>query len=254
MNRRDMLKYAALGSGAVLLQPYTNLFGLNLPNVTFTRKDFGDDFKWGVATAAYQIEGPWNKDAKGPSVWDTFTHTKGKIKNGETGDVACNFYEHYEQDIALIKEMNLGVFRFSIAWSRVIPDGDGKINDVGINFYHRVIDACIEQGVEPWITLYHWDLPQALEDKGGWANREVVDWFSYYADIVTKEYGDGAKRTYGLYIFGLYGGRSCTWQTKLEKIHGFYSSHRFMSGRRRPHYSPKCRRCTYWYNFFMLAY
>jgi len=193
MKRREMLKYAALGSGAVLLTPYSNLLGLNLPTVAFTRQDFGDEFKWGVATAAYQIEGAWNKDGKGPSVWDTFTHTKGKVKNGETGDVACNFYEHYEQDIALIKEMNLGVFRFSIAWSRVIPDGDGKINDVGINFYHRVIDACIEQGIEPWITLYHWDLPQALEDKGGWTNRKVVDWFSYYADLMTKEYGDKVK-------------------------------------------------------------
>lgn len=159
----------------------------------FTADDFGKDFLWGVATAAYQIEGAWNEDGKGPSIWDTFTHKGNHIKHHDTGDVACDFYNRYASDIGLIKEMNMDVFRFSTAWSRVLPNGTGQVNQKGIDFYHRVIDSCLEQGVQPWLTLYHWDLPQALEDKGGWENRDVVGAFEEYANLITKTYGDKVK-------------------------------------------------------------
>jgi beta-glucosidase len=160
----------------------------------FNRSDFGDDFKWGVATAAYQIEGAWDADGKGPSIWDHFVHRRpGKIKTRENGDTSCDFYHRYQQDIALIKAMNLGVFRFSTAWSRLLPNGIGEKNPKGLDFYDRVVDSCLEAGVEPWITLYHWDLPQALENQGGWANREMLNWFAEYADLVTRRYGDRVK-------------------------------------------------------------
>lgn len=193
MKRRNFLKYTATAAGALVLSNPNQLFSM-ANNDEFTRHDFGDDFKWGVATAAYQIEGAWDKDGKGPSVWDHFTHTKkNKIKTKENGDVACDFYHSYYDDIALIKEMNMKVFRFSISWSRVLPNGIGEINQKGLDFYHKVIDRCLELGLEPWITLYHWDLPQALEEKGGWPNRKIIDWFSEYANLVTKEYGDKVK-------------------------------------------------------------
>lgn len=159
----------------------------------YTKSDFGNDFKWGVATAAYQIEGAWNKDGKGLSIWDTFSHGKKNVLNGDTGDVACDFYHRYEEDIALIKSLNMDVFRFSISWPRILPNGTGIVNQKGLDFYHRVIDTCLELGIEPWITCYHWDLPQALQDKGGWANREIVNWFSEYVKILGREYGDKVK-------------------------------------------------------------
>jgi beta-glucosidase len=196
MHRRKLLQYAALSTGTALLNPYQQLQALNrflLKANELKVADFGQNFKWGVATAAYQIEGAHNIDGKKASVWDTFSHTKGKIKTGENGDITCNFYENYAQDIALVKTMNFKVFRFSLAWSRIFPNGIGEPNLKGVDFYNRVIDTCLELGVEPWITLYHWDLPQVLEDKGGWANREVVDWFSEYANFCTKTYGDRVK-------------------------------------------------------------
>lgn len=160
----------------------------------FTKADFGADFKWGVAASAYQIEGAWNKDGKGPSIWDHFTHTKPhKIKKRQNGDVSCNFYKHYKEDIARIKALNFDVFRFSMSWSRILPEGIGRVNQKGLDFYHRVIDRCLELGIEPWALLYHFDLPQALEDKGGWANRDVIHWFDEYTDLVTRTYGDKVK-------------------------------------------------------------
>ena len=159
-----------------------------------TKADFGADFKWGVAASAYQIEGAWNKDGKGPSIWDHFTHSKPhKIKKRQNGDVSCNFYEHYKEDIARIKALNFDVFRFSMSWSRILPEGIGRVNQKGLDFYHRVIDRCLELGIEPWALLYHFDLPQALEDKGGWANRDVIHWFDEYTDLVTRTYGDKVK-------------------------------------------------------------
>lgn len=192
MKRRDFIKLASMGIGGLSLNHPFQL--LAKPNNKFTKEDFGADFKWGVATASYQIEGAWNIDGKGESIWDHMTHTKSqKIKDKTTGDVACDFYHRYESDIDLLKQMNFDVFRFSIAWTRIFPTGTGAPNQKGVDFYHKVIDYCLQVGIEPWITIYHWDLPQALEDKGGWASRDILEWFNDYTDFITKEYGDKVK-------------------------------------------------------------
>ncbi|MEP7254845.1 MAG: GH1 family beta-glucosidase [Ferruginibacter sp.] len=159
----------------------------------FTKNDFGEDFKWGVSTAAYQVEGGHTADGKGPSIWDTFSQKKKKIFNNDNGNIACDFYKHYAEDIALIYKLNIPNYRFSISWSRILPNGVGAINHKGIDFYNRVIDFCLELGIEPWITLYHWDLPEALQQKGGWTNREIIHWFSYYVDCCIKNFGDRVK-------------------------------------------------------------
>lgn len=159
----------------------------------FTRNDFGKDFKWGVSTAAYQIEGAHDADGKGASIWDVFSRKRKKIFNNDNGNTACNFYQHYAEDLALIYNLNIPNYRFSISWSRILPDGTGAINYKGINFYNHVIDFCLELGIEPWITLYHWDLPQALQQKGGWTNREILHWFGYFVDCCIKNFGDRVK-------------------------------------------------------------
>ena len=130
---------------------------------------FPENFIWGAATSSYQIEGAWDEDGKGESIWDRFSHTPGKVDNGDTGDVACDHYHRWLEDIDLMKEIGLKAYRFSIAWARILPQGRGKINQAGIDFYSRSCRCvCLEAGIEPWVTLYHWDLPQALEDEGGW--------------------------------------------------------------------------------------
>lgn len=154
-----------------------------------SKKDFGVDFKWGTATAAFQVEGAVAEHGRGASIWDTFTRQKGKIKNGHHAEIACDFYNSYESDLELVNELGFKEFRFSISWSRILPDGVGKVNEMGIDFYNRIIDKCISLGVEPWITLYHWDLPQALEDRGGWKNREIIKWFSEYVSICADAFG-----------------------------------------------------------------
>ena len=159
----------------------------------FTRDSFGSDFKWGVSTAAYQIEGAYKKDGKGQSIWDVFANTKRKIFCNHNANTSCNFYEHYARDIALIYELNIPNFRFSLSWSRLIPNGTGTVNTPGVNFYNRVIDLCLELGIEPWITLYHWDLPFELERKGGWTNRDIINWFTDYASFCIKTFGDRVK-------------------------------------------------------------
>ena len=159
----------------------------------FTKKDFGADFKWGVSTAAYQIEGSHNIDGKGSSIWDTFTQRKNKIFNNDNGNIACDYYKHYAEDIALMYKLNIPNHRFSISWSRILPQGVDTVNHKGIDFYNRVIDFCLELDIEPWITLYHWDLPDALQQKGGWANREIIHWFSYFVDCCIKNFGDRVK-------------------------------------------------------------
>jgi beta-glucosidase len=126
----------------------------------FSKQDFGPGFLWGVATSSYQIEGAVNQDGRSPSIWDTFSHTTAKIKTGENGDLACDFYHRYQGDIALISEMNMQVNRFSLAWPRILPGGTGQVNQKGLDFYHRVIDRTLELGLEPWVTLYHWDQPR----------------------------------------------------------------------------------------------
>ena len=154
---------------------------------------FGEDFKWGVSTAAFQIEGACDTDGKGVSIWDAFTAKKGKILNGHTADTACDFYNNYQADIDLIKQLNIPNFRFSISWTRVLPNGTGEINQAGIDFYNRVIDYCISQGIAPWVTVYHWDLPQILEDKGGWTNRAIVEWFTEFVTLCARSFGDRVK-------------------------------------------------------------
>lgn len=195
MNRRDLLRNLTLATAGLTVLPSLakSVLSYNVVDEPLRASDFGPNFLWGVATAAYQIEGAWNVDGKGPSIWDTFTHKKGKVKTGENGDVACDFYNRYKEDINIIKKLNMDVFRFSLSWSRIFPKGTGEVNKKGVEFYHNVIDYCLQKGVQPWITIYHWDLPQALQDKGGWPNRDTYNAFCAYADFVTKEYGSKVK-------------------------------------------------------------
>lgn len=155
--------------------------------------DFGEDFTWGVSTAAYQIEGAHNLHGKGPSIWDKFTATPKVILNGENANVSCDFYHKYKEDILLMKSMNIDNYRFSISWPRVLPNGIGTINEAGIQFYNEVINFCLKQNITPWITLYHWDLPQTLEEKGGWTNRQIVTWFSEFTQVCANAFGDRVK-------------------------------------------------------------
>lgn len=154
---------------------------------------FPKDFVWGTGTSSYQVEGAWNVDGKGESIWDRFSHTPGKVKNGDTGDVACDHYNRFAEDILLAKRLNLNSYRFSIAWPRLQPNGRGEFNQHGLDFYDRIVDACLQNGITPFITLYHWDLPQALEDQGGWGNREVCELFAAYAAKCVERYGDRVK-------------------------------------------------------------
>jgi beta-glucosidase len=154
---------------------------------------FPPAFLWGAATASYQIEGAWNEDGKGESIWDRFAHTPGKVKNGDTGDVACDAYHRWSEDIWLMKELGLKAYRFSISWPRVLPQGWGKVNPTGLDFYSRLVDGLLEAGITPFVTLYHWDLPQALQNDGGWAARSTAEAFIEYADAVTRRLGDRVK-------------------------------------------------------------
>ena len=151
---------------------------------------FAAGFVWGAATSAYQIEGAARADGKGESIWDRFTHLPGRTADGATGDVACDHYHRSREDVAIIAALGLGAYRFSIAWTRVLPAGTGAVNEAGLDFYDRLVDDLLAAGIEPWITLYHWDLPQALEDLGGWPRRETAGAFAAYADVVTRQLGD----------------------------------------------------------------
>ena len=157
------------------------------------RLDFPKDFVWGTATASYQIEGAVREDGRGPSIWDTFSHTPGKVYNNDNGDVACDSYHRYEEDIALLRQLGVNAYRFSIAWPRIFPQGTGEVNPKGLDYYRRVIDKLLEAGIEPCVTLYHWDLPQALQDRGGWNNRETIDAFVRYAETVFKAFDGRVK-------------------------------------------------------------
>jgi len=155
---------------------------------------FPAEFVWGAATASYQIEGAATEDGRGESIWDRFSATPGKVRTGDTGLVACDFYHRYREDIALLRELGLDAFRFSIAWPRILPEGRGRVNQAGLDFYDRVVDELLANDIEPFVTLYHWDLPQALEDQGGWASRETVDAFCEYAQVVAARLGDRVGR------------------------------------------------------------
>lgn len=151
-------------------------------------------FVWGVSTSAFQIEGAAHTDGRGDSIWDAYGRQQGRIKNGDTGDVACDHYHRYADDIALMRDLGVDAYRFSISWPRVLPKGRGAANEAGLAFYDRLIDALLAAGIEPWICLYHWDLPQALDELGGWESRDIVGWFADYAALAGRRYGDRVKR------------------------------------------------------------
>ena len=156
-------------------------------------REFGDDFLWGVAMAAVQNEGAWSSYGKGVSIWDAFSRRQGKIKGGGRPTVACDFYHRYKEDILLAKALGFSVFRFSISWARILPEGMGRVNKEGIAFYHRVIDECHKLGLTPYVTMYHWDLPMTLEKEGGWTSHLMLKWFTRYASLLAEEYGDTVK-------------------------------------------------------------
>ena len=151
---------------------------------------FKKDFAWGVATASYQIEGAWNEDGKGASVWDVFSHEPGKVKDGSTGDVACDHYHRFREDVKLMKELGICAYRFSLSWPRLIPEGEGELNPAGVKFYSDLIDALLENGITPYVTLFHWDYPYELYRRGGWLNDRSVQWFADYAAKVTELFSD----------------------------------------------------------------
>jgi beta-glucosidase len=151
------------------------------------------DFIWGVSTSSFQIEGAAREDGRGPSVWDTYGE-RGEIANHDTGEIACDHYHRYREDVALMRRLGVQAYRFSVAWPRVLPQGRGAANEKGLAFYDRLIDALLEADIEPWLCLYHWDLPQALDDLGGWTTRDMVGWFADYAALVAKRYGARVKR------------------------------------------------------------
>lgn len=151
---------------------------------------FPDKFMWGAATAAYQIEGGYAENGKGDSIWDRFCRIPGKVRDGNTGDVACDHYHRYRDDVKLMKTIGLNAYRFSVAWSRIFPEGKGQVNQGGLDFYNRLVDELLNAGIEPFVTLYHWDLPQALQEEGGWANRDIIGYFGDYAAEVSKKLGD----------------------------------------------------------------
>lgn len=158
--------------------------------MTDARPHFPENFLWGCATSAYQVEGSPLADGAGPSIWQRFVHTPNRVVDGETGDVACDHYRRYETDVDLMRELGLNSYRFSIAWSRVLPVGTGRVNPAGLGFYERLVDRLLAAGIQPLVTLYHWDLPAALDDRGGWLNRDSANWFAEYADVVFRRLDD----------------------------------------------------------------
>jgi beta-glucosidase len=196
---------------------------------------FPKNFLWGAATASYQIEGAWNEDGKGKSIWDVFSHKKGKISDNSTGDVACDHYHRYKEDIALMRQLNLQSYRLSLSWPRILPNGKGKINQKGIDFYKRLIETLINNNIIPFVTLYHWDMPDALEKKGGLLNRKFADWFADYTEVIVNELKDFVKywTTFNepviIYRLGYLQGTHAPCKTEPDKsfrvIHNLLLSH-----------------------------
>ena len=194
MNRRKFLQSSSLTLGAGSLSTLIPSVLRAQPNPqAHAAAKFPEGFLWGSATAAYQVEGAVHEGGRGPSVWDTFAHTPGKTAHGDTGDVADDFYHLYPQDIALMKHLGVKTFRFSVAWSRIFPTGSGAPNQQGIDFYKKLIDALLAAGIEPYCTLFHWDLPQALQDKGGWENRDTARLFADYSGYTAGALSDRCK-------------------------------------------------------------
>ena len=154
---------------------------------------FANDFLWGAATSAYQVEGSPLAEGAGPSIWHRFSHTPGRIWDGETGDLACDHYRRFESDVRLMRELGLNAYRFSISWSRVLPEGCGHVNGKGLDFYQRLVDALLRRGIQPFVTLYHWDLPAALDDRGGWLAPDSASWFADYARVMFRALDDRVR-------------------------------------------------------------
>jgi beta-glucosidase len=196
IDRRQFLNYSAAFAGSAAFSRYAlaatpaGNAEAQMPAVDVAGAHFPAGFLWGTATASYQVEGAWKEDGKGLSIWDTFAHTVGKVKGGDTGDVACDSYHRYKEDIAIMKQLNQKSCRFSVAWTRVQPTGTGQVNQKGLDFYSRYVDELLGAGIRPMCTVFHWDLPQALEDQGGWPNRDLYKYFADYAGIVAKTLGD----------------------------------------------------------------
>jgi beta-glucosidase len=198
MNRRRFVEISSLIipgllPGLVDMRSNDIVPGFDDPMAISSPVQLGHDFTWGVASSAFQSEGASDEEGKGISIWDTFTSQRSKVRDGSDAKRASDFYHRYPEDLGLLKNMNFSSFRFSLSWPRIFPEGTESVNRKGLDFYHRVIDECLNLNIEPWITLYHWDLPQALEDKGGWTNRDIVSWFTGYVDTCTLEFGDKAK-------------------------------------------------------------
>ena len=175
------------------MKKFIRLFcGASLP-YSMIHTDFGDSFHWGVATSAFQTEGAYQEDGKGLSIWDVFTQHSGKIYRNQHAREACDFYHRYAEDLQLLRLLHIDNFRFSLSWPRILPNGTGSVNQLGIDFYNRVIDTCLSLGITPWVTLYHWDLPQALHERGGWTNRDVVGWFKEYVAVAVRAFGDRVR-------------------------------------------------------------
>ena len=196
MNRRQFVSTSlAAAAGATLFGSHASRAAAAptpraVPSPDVKQSRFPEGFFWGTATAAFQVEGAWNEDGKGESIWDRFTHTPGTVKGGTTGDIACDQYHLYAQDMALAKRLNQKSYRFSISWPRIQPSGTGAPNMKGIDHYSRFVDVMLATGLRPFCTIYHWDLPQALEDRGGWPNRDLAGYYADYAGILTKHLGD----------------------------------------------------------------
>lgn len=197
--------------------------------------NFPNEFVWGAATSAYQVEGAWNEDGKGESIWDRYAHTPGNVHNNENGDVACDHYHRWQADIQLMKELGLPAYRFSTSWTRIFPSGRGQVNQSGLDFYSRLVDGLLESGIEPVVCLYHWDLPQALQDEGGWPARQTALAYGEYADTVTRLLSDRVKRWIthneptcaGLlgYQQGVHAPGLKDWKLALPAIHHLLLSH-----------------------------
>jgi beta-glucosidase len=189
---------------------------------------FPPDFLWGAATASYQIEGAWNEDGKGESIWDVISHTPGKVAGGDTGDTACDHYHRYREDLEIMRKIGLKSYRFSISWPRILPNGNGDVNKKGLEFYHKLIDQLLACDIRPCITMYHWDLPSALQRSGGWENREIIGHFENYARILFENFGDRVKHwiTFNepaVFTFTFYG--SGIHFDKVDRRAGFLASH-----------------------------
>ena len=195
MNRRNFIRYSLLAAGGAALAgkglaQLPTSSATNLPAAgRIVPSRFPKDFLWGMATAAVQVEGAWNEDGKGESIWDRWAHA-GKIRDHSNADIACDQYHLYQEDVALLKRLNQKSYRFSVSWPRVLPEGAGTPNMKGLDYYQRLTDALVEAGIRPFCTIYHWDLPQALEDRGGWPNRDLAGYFADYAGVLAKYLGD----------------------------------------------------------------